>query len=302
MGNDEWIKNYIDLLLQRREREALELKASHYPESLYKYRILNNYTIDCLERNSVWTPNAGDLNDPFESSLSINWIQFSRQFFERTDFAKEFKSQYNKDITDQEVATILQDPSPFECFQRICQVKNIVSDFSNGDAQRRLLFATYLKSIKREIRICSFSERNDSLLMWSHYSDQHRGLCIKYVFRHQRKIENFLEPVHYTDKMFDITSQFNGLKQKHFALKIGSITKSLDWQYEKEWRLTFPAGEDDQNNRYFRVPKPVGIFLGARFDDNELSLKNKLHQVAELLEIPIYKMKIHDSEYRIISM
>mgnify|MGYP002227506002 FL=1 len=25
-----------------------------------------------------------------------------------------------------------------------------------------------------------FSERNDSLLMWSHYADEHRGLCIGY--------------------------------------------------------------------------------------------------------------------------
>ena len=25
-----------------------------------------------------------------------------------------------------------------------------------------------------------FSERNDSLLMWSHYADEHRGLCFGY--------------------------------------------------------------------------------------------------------------------------
>lgn len=45
-----------------------------------------------------------------------------------------------------------------------------------------------------------FSERNDSLLMWSHYADEHRGLCMGYNLHDLIKTYNCF-PVIYSDEM-----------------------------------------------------------------------------------------------------
>ena len=39
------------------------------------------------------------------------------------------------------------------------------------------------QEIKREFRVLCFSELNDSMLMWSHYSHNHAGFCIEYKFQ-----------------------------------------------------------------------------------------------------------------------
>ena len=37
-----------------------------------------------------------------------------------------------------------------------------------------------IEGFRKREKVCSFSAVNDSLLMWSHYGDNHRGFCIEY--------------------------------------------------------------------------------------------------------------------------
>jgi hypothetical protein len=47
--------------------------------------------------------------------------------------------------------------------------------------------------------VACFSERNDNLLMWSHYGGQYKGLCLE--FRTEHEPFNKLFPVKYVERM-----------------------------------------------------------------------------------------------------
>lgn len=90
---------------------------------------------------------------------------------------------------------------------------------------------------KSAVGICSFSETNDNPVMWAHYADQFRGICIEYDF--ERLLDNlgdgceFVRIV-YNEKPHSVA--LSNLQETELAKKILS-TKSHTWLYEREWRL-----------------------------------------------------------------
>lgn len=140
---------------------------------------------------------------------------------------------------------------------------------------RNLYDLAYLKA---------FSEENKNLLMWSHYGDNHKGICIEYDIKRliHRKAEEYgdehpvlyhLFPVIYTDKrikndlaMSNIKYAAKSIDEYKYDLKKGNanvdsdwhhdikslfLYKSKVWEYEKEWRIvvTFHQlkGESDES-------------------------------------------------------
>lgn len=291
-----WIEDYINLLLAGFNQQADELKQKYIPSSLYKYRFLNTYTLNCLQRSAIWMSPANKLNDPFESALFFNDREIVKSFFKQKDFAEQFRFHYGCDITKAEIDLILSSDDSETKFQAICKEKNIKRDFSNTVIFRDKIQQDYIDKHRAYIRICSLSERNDSLLMWSHYADSHRGISIEYDFSNNKELSTYLEPAYYTDKIFNMTPY---LSTKKVSTKVVSITKALDWQYEKEWRITFPSTNTNPKDGYFKVPTPKAIYLGARFHENSEEMKLCLFSICERMEISICQMDIHRTEFKI---
>ncbi len=76
---------------------------------------------------------------------------------------------------------------------------------------------------------------------------------------------------------------------------------SSDWEYEREWRLTyFTEAQLEGKNNLQVVPTPVAIYLGPRFDRNPEKYKARLQAIAAGKGIPLKSMQIHPTEYRVI--
>lgn len=93
--------------------------------------------------------------------------------------------------------------------------------------------------------IFSLSERFLSPLMWSHYGDQHRGLCIGYSVPEDAYSD--LHKVDYTGgrlvKASDVAKMLAGDDLAKDAVDAGVLRrKAPDWRYEREWRLVGPRG------------------------------------------------------------
>lgn len=124
--------------------------------------------------------------------------------------------------------------------------------------------------------ICCFSTQNDSVLMWSHYAESNKGLCVSYDFNQLESNNNFrsyLFPVAYSDEP-SIISQIN---HNEFLSKYGlemnllcnSLTKSKKWDYENEWRIIFQNPLSDypiERRLQLKLPiKPIEISFGYHF-------------------------------------
>ena len=122
--------------------------------------------------------------------------------------------------------------------------------------KRRLisLIETYFpilaEATKRFSTIACFCESVQSVLMWSHYASSHTGFALEYNFRPTLKnpIKNVvIAPVIYQDHRIDISSYLVwafliiwGVRTTNpdmLASIKNALYKSMDWAYEKEWRL-----------------------------------------------------------------
>lgn len=289
-------------MLDGHDEKAMDLKLFHFPQAFYKYRKLNDDTFKSLEEKKFWVADVNTLNDPFECSLLFNQNEFLRNFFFDEYFPKRFFKKFNIEITKAELNNIHHSVNPYLTYSEICLNKGVILNINN-EQFIEIANATWNDvriNAKKTIQICSFTERYDSLLMWAHYAEQHKGICIEYDFNESDadRIRPFIQPVFYSNKIFTINSigEVNAINNI-----MASICKSKDWEYEQEWRLTiFAKSQIEGNMNLIKAPIPKAIILGSRFNLNTDDVKCKIDQIVKEQNIPIYQMNIHSSQYKLI--
>ena len=103
--------------------------------------------------------------------------------------------------------------------------------------------------------------------MWGHYANKHNGFCLEYDVSLFSSELQLVMPVVYTQKPFDASMilDMRGIDDKYANL-CPSLFKSMDWSYEKEWRLVLP------NMEYKTAPCKSAKGSKARKEDSMLNL------------------------------
>lgn len=163
-----------------------------------------------------------------------------------------------------------------------------------------------LATIKETIGIACFSETDDSLLMWSHYANNHTGICVEYDMNEIiYKLKYAPVPVLYSDdrivfKSLDTDSLYSDALRYFIR---GTTTKSRDWSYEKEWRIVrdyFACGDkwDKTNNgALLDMIRPHSLILGCMTKEY---MEKQAIAYCDELKINLYKMKKSEETYRLI--
>ncbi len=153
--------------------------------------------------------------------------------------------------------------------------------------------------IKHICKIYCFSEINNSTLMWSHYANNHKGVCVEYEVNqdsHHRKIylqqNRFLMPINYSSEIPKISGTYFFHNIEENIEKI-LLSKSLDWSYEKEWRFI-----DFQSEYLIKSPfKITSIIFGERCENENI---NKIKDICGDHNIQYKQIKKHGSLFRLI--
>ena len=123
--------------------------------------------------------------------------------------------------------------------------------------------------IDSDYGIFSMSETNNNLLMWAHYSDSHQGFCIEFAAEKLAHICNnyiFIKELILVKKVkYEFTYPF--IDPYKLAINTTDfidwiVTKSKEWEYEKEWRLVYVDHPDEV------IIFPEEIFTGIYFGVN----------------------------------
>lgn len=128
-----------------------------------------------------------------------------------------------------------------------------------------------------EFRILCLSEIYDNLLMWSHYSDSHKGAVLE--LQTINKFDSpwlIAQPIVYQDSPTMLATKQEWIKHLTSQKLINVhqwkfydpcvLTKKTDWQYEKEWRVVSFArsGETGLYTDYPFNPEELrAIYLGC---------------------------------------
>lgn len=173
-----------------------------------------------------------------------------------------------------------------------------------------------VKNTKESALISCFSKRNNSILMWSHYANSHKGVCIEY----DRPDSINFRDVEYKNnrpfiKMYKAVSHalaLDILQKKETDDEITSylkdtldhfFIKSTDWSYEEEVRCLYSKTKLDDNiqfdgKRYIlNIGYPKAIYIGCKAAGDEL---DHLYNLARNRGIPIYFMKKSEESFDVV--
>lgn len=322
--------------------KAINLKYGNTPSSLYKYRDFDDkgYSLELLKSNQMYLSRPSEFNDPFDCSLKMA--------------GKDLDEDYIRDVLLKHIFDDLKqrgfDVSNKE-FNKLRRRKNLIHHITKFivkktkpniplkerakyiENEKRGFKEGYLDfGLKKNIHLTCFSETYESILMWSHYANQHKGFCIEYDFKElglDNSVTRFIFPVIYQNSIFDMKDYMpdsnkefvnvlkkymgkiqpedilKGLelpqsttKTNNMVLFYNALIKSEVWAYEKEWRYVFLYKNIKYKSIFLPVPKPKAIYLGA------MASKENCEKILELgkeKNINIYKMEIKSSEFALES-
>lgn len=209
------------------------------PSELFKYRNFEKYTILSLLNKGLWLPKPSQLNDPFDVQFKLNDADVSFQQFKDSfvHFQSWYFDKYKKRIKYNTFDLLFENNKP------TYELKNKVR-----------LFQKYWNSNCEKYGIFSLSETSTNSTMWSHYADNHSGICIGYdpkklFYQSPNNAIEWLKKVTYEDELNIIRNAYLLYAQIGMGIDKNAFNdffrnmlsiKSKDWSYEQEWRFYFP--------------------------------------------------------------
>lgn len=217
---------------------------------LYKY--LSPERIDVLETRLIAYPHPRVFNDPFEARPL-----FPADAPEAIALFEEARPRRGSFTSEEESAL----RSQIDAIQQV-----------HGVARLRL------EHIAQNVGVLSLSEKRDCPLMWAHYTEQHSGFVIGFDTAHPDwvKLGQLHGPQGEPAKV-----RYSANRPKPKAIDDVArdhiwYTKSKDWEYEKEWRVTRWIGRAVKTVSTLRGKIPLHEFpaeavheviLGERADE-----------------------------------
>jgi hypothetical protein len=207
-----------------------------YRVKLYKYMpwrpfddqgilIENYHTRENIIKSQLYFSSAKNFNDPFDLSPGLKI----------SSNEKDWINSFSKTLI--KIEKLSYDQAMLGATEII--YKNQLTTLAG---HQKMIDRMYNKLYS--IGICCFTKNDpEKVLMWSHYGDQHRGLCLCFEF--PDSCSNF----HHNFKpIYKITSPYKVIYDSEMPifdpLMIGPNelitlirTKSIEWAYEEEYRM-----------------------------------------------------------------
>jgi hypothetical protein len=167
------------------------------------------------------------------------------------------------------------------------------------DKEFRKSFQAGRDEAAKSCGIISFSKDWHNPLMWGHYGDKHKGICLGFDIddSHIKEVTYFPERM---PAEIDMKKKYGGLTEEIIENLL--CTKYIDWKYENEVRVIVHLEEKDPSGFYFTDFKGnlelKEIILGPRCDIgfNEISKYLKLYKS----EITVIKSRIAFKKYKVV--
>ena len=258
-------------------------------EILYKYRCFDGkgYHLVSLKDSSIWFSSPKNFSDPFDTRLP--WT------FE--DNPEGVIKQYAENKVNSEYKKLNHR-------KRKGLVKKITDEFTQSQDLDK-----YRETMNEELYswgICCLTTKKNNILMWSHYSDNHKGFCIGYDQDKLFSYRQYLFNINTTIDQVKIEYKIERPQMNFFSSFLSNtlvdhtinalVTKSKDWEYESEYRLIWRQNA----NKSLEIPRDIvsEIILGCNIEplnrEKIIELVKKLYN-----DVVIYQAKKSPNEYKL---
>ncbi len=182
------------------------------PKYLYKYRPVNRHTLNMISSNEAYFSLPIDFNDPFDCNIVPEIIYTSEEF---EIFVNSLKEREDGQVSQNEIKNLLENP-----------VETLEHNWKGT-----------INNIRNNLRIFCLSAINNNVMMYSHYAEGHKGICLEFLVSDD-PFYGSLDYVRYTEKIpvFHPFNENQNIIQKEL-MEIEVLTKACTWFYEEEWRI-----------------------------------------------------------------
>lgn len=246
------------------------------PASIYKYYSPDDRNIENIENNKMWYSAACNFNDPFDMEM---YFDENAMFESLLNTIPEAKG--------------IREGSPVWIKVR-------------GEFEKEFkIFRKQIDVVRNTTAISCFSEKCDSILMWSHYAKNHTGFCVEYeLLEFVNKIKFTPIPIIYDEqKMCMNRLDMNNLGPDSLRVLVYAITrKALEWKYECEWRIARSSSacgskwEEANKGALLEAIKPKSVIIGC---DTTKLIADRLKKYCKEQKITMYRMEKDNKEYKL---
>lgn len=244
--------------------------------TLYKYMTTDRF-ISNVKSGSIRFTQPKYLNDPYECHLTFDRFAYIADY-------RKYRKQAQPGISDKEL------------------------DKAVAIAEDQLIIDGLLqyREVRDSFGVLSLSEDPKNILMWSHYGDEHQGVCVEMDIwnsalrpgSHGGDKYSGFEQVKYT------SNKVTGTPTPQKIVEVLS-TKAKEWAYEKEWRLIRTintlrfVGKNDIYVCDFSISDIKTIYLGAHFPGEKLKELKEVTSSPEGKHIKVIKLDIAPHKFEL---
>lgn len=298
---------------------------------MFKYAPINSYTLRNLHNNQIYFNNALNFNDPFDTFHPYELKKLSNDKFVSL-FCKSTKREFNQkhllEILDKSISKkdliefckkhidyffdfekLANDEPNIDKTELLNQIEkldettkefiDIIGDlFSPLMSKMNSFIEQRINDLRLEklskIGVCCFSKNNTNLLMWAHYADCHKGICLEF----DSKFEPFSRAynVDYSSQIPELSSDllFDEKENSEYIQKLTSF-KSIDWRYEEELRILHQENDKSYN---YSIESLKAIYFGLKTNSSDIEMICSIIK-SKTQDVKFYQMKHVEKKFGI---
>lgn len=275
VGRDDYAIKYF----KKNIYYSLHIFNKGYGTTAYAFRKCSNFVYQSLINEQLNVSSPSTFNDPYDCPV-IELLN-------------------NEDEISQLIRKAYLESIKIACF-----VRNVKLPYQKGD--------------KIEDLVCGEPKRKDdkdeylNSLMWAHYADSHKGICIKYIFPNDLSVlvsQNNGKLSFFKDIEYDSEKLGEYSSKESIRLKDAFFLKAEDWEYENELRFLHFDLEDTNLHKSIDIPNCIeAIYFGLKCPDVERETIMKIMKEKQFVEkdikgkvkrtesVKFYQMKV-DKDY-----
>ncbi len=254
-------------------------KTNNYPDIVYKYRNwTDDFHKDVLCENHLFLTSPKYFNDPFDCRVPTNYTSLNTDDKIRSFVDKKMIKFF--DHLENEKRDIAYEMKKLE--------NRLSNDMANYQKEHEDVL---YKSQDKHYGILSLSSLWNSILMWSHYADNHKGICIGFW---EEKLRNCGAFGKGGSVVYPPDNNFPFIDPLSEDLMVNSFTethyKAKDWSYENEYRLMklFYPNEPEDADRTIKIPDDFFAEIVLGLDTVEKD-REEIIKIAKRKNIRVYQ-------------
>lgn len=207
-------------------------------KSLFKYTQINKNQLSALAQKKIWYSKPLQFNDPFDT-----------RFYPVGDLKQKVLC-----MDQQKINKIFGESMEGAIVMENRSIQPELDDFKRDLEEQGIL---------------SLCTGKNNLLMWAHYGDEHKGMCLEFDRIHKLADDKLTKAINYTDNHPTLsTKSLTDNTQKKDSMRRILFTKSKHWAYEQEWRHIV-----EQGGALHNWPAPLkAVYFGCKTPIEDIQL------------------------------